>query len=384
MKMKKQLLFLVFFFLIFLRPSFGACVCDIEGGPFFQGEQITMGCYCTAQQEKNKAYTMTWYNTTGDAQEIDIGVTPSSVLEYFYETHLIPSDADLGIWTANLTVDSIYKTDEDFNVTNSTLLDEMFLVGEAYDKTIDLGTIVSGSAKLKHLLYGYVTNARCDISILSPTRIPLDTKTTSTTGGDGHILEIFDTVDWNRHTCCANDLEGKQLIWYVECICYANCTSNTDGAGCCIGSDNKALITQYLHLDRELPITVNENHTPMDGFGRLSLTLYVIMYFTILFILGKTWDIMIFQKQNLNNPNNLMKVMMIWLGIWMLLIPLQHMNLIIDHSYANDKVVTLFETLYTVHTWLAYILSAFMLIFFINNILLYLGVDIIKTFRGNR
>jgi len=366
--------------ILFSRPVISACYCEIQKEVYVYDETAVMGCYCDLNTEKNKPYVISWYNTTGNAKEQDAGTTPDTVNNYFYENYEIPDGVDIGQWEANLTVDSTFQDSQNFNVTNTSLANQMSLLNIDYDDEIELGKTAGGKASLYHDTYGYIDNAECVLQVYSSRRHPITRQTSFSKGKLGKISSVFDTTDWNKNSDSAGDLVNQELTYQIDCVCFSNCTSPTT-RGCCIGSETNSLIEEHLYLENEIAFTVTDDLTPLDREDTKNVMFLTVMYFTILFFLGRTWDITIFNKKNLTKPNSIIKVLLMWLGIWALLIPLQFQLMIIRYRYPSDNYITLFETLYTVHSWIAYIISAFMLIFFLNNILLYLGVDIIKVFQ---
>lgn len=360
-----------------------ACTCAFGSPSYYAGTTVNVLCSCSAVAEKNKPYIIQWYNTTRVNIENDTGTTPNAVDTVFSGSLDIPSYARNGIWNVSLFVGGTFSTYKEFNVTNSSVVDVLYFGDIEYTENITLGKKASLFAELESS-EGYIYNAKCIANVISPYGNIVDEKETLTSGGDGHLRFIFETTKWSA---VQKDIVGLNGYIYVECNCIPNCTKVTDAPGCCLGSTNYNILgTKY--MDRYLPITFVADETPLDSMGNFTIAVHFLGIIVIFFLLSLTWNFQIFssrnaqdkaqnptnqgEKETANSKQNIIRVLFMIMCLWFITLLLSLINTILDFANAGTNLVKTFETIYQVDIWVNYVVSAFLFIFFIYNLSLYL------------
>lgn len=114
-----------------------------------------------------------------------------------------------------------------------------------------------------------------------------------------------------------------------------------------------------------------------------SVVFIMAIFFTVLFFLGKTWDFTLFtRKDKEGSKQNIIKAFFVLMGMWLMLGLLQFAIRLGEINSADSTLITLLTSLYTADLWINYVVTAYMFIFFMFNIAMYLGVDIVAVFKG--
>jgi len=114
---------------------------------------------------------------------------------------------------------------------------------------------------------------------------------------------------------------------------------------------------------------------------KLPVIIILVFIFATLFYLAKNWDFKFFTKDQ-KDQQSIMKVFLVVISMWGLLILLRIATLLGEDNFLSQNWITLLDTLYQMMTWINGTMTAFMLVLFLYNILLYLGVDLLK--RGKK
>jgi hypothetical protein len=217
----------IFFALFLISFSQAACTLTLDKTSYIAGETATAAMTCSANGEKNKAYTLNWTNQTGALFETDTGTTPAVKNQLFYQSYSIPSGWPNGVFlNASLLGDSLTVTQNDSaNVTASasapanSLLITNATFGGGY-----IGLVSSVKATVKDENSKKITGGFCKISAWSndETRM-LMYQDTRIVDGDVKVAEILPPTRF---------AEGTDYAYKILCYC------GTAGAGTeCIDED---------------------------------------------------------------------------------------------------------------------------------------------------
>jgi hypothetical protein len=282
----------------------------------------------------------------------------------------VPSGARNGIYNATLTVLGIFKDYDEFTVTNATSFEKLSITS-IIANNISLGRKASLVAQVQADTEGYVANAQCMVTVLTPFSTVLETQEGTTVGGDGHIVFAFDTEKWSD---TVRSYVGEQVDYYLECNCFPNCTAGSYEKGCCVGrvtdgADSKPILNFHF-ADSFIPVTVTANET--EPTATVTLTLLLLSFgIVLLYIwLGTVWAIEIF---NPKERQNIVKVLFMWLGLWLIPLILNIILILLDYAGIGTKLVDMFTLLYDISMWVDYIVTAIMIIFLVYNSVIWLS-----------
>ena len=208
--MKKIFLFLLLglFLISFISAE---CTVTLDKTDYVQTETVTAALTCSHPSEVSLNYTVNWTNSSGGLIEQDIGKTPATKTELFYEDYVLPSDY-LGAINATLSVNEIEVED----TANVTALDaagnENILVitnssfGGGY-----IGSVGSIDATVKDENGKKISGGRCMVSGWSndETQMILS-KETFIVDGDVKVDAIMSTERF---------AEGTQYAYKILCYC---------------------------------------------------------------------------------------------------------------------------------------------------------------------
>ena len=205
-------LFVVVFFMSFVSSI---CTITLDKEVYIAGETATLEMICTEQQEKSDAYQVNWTNETGYSLEEDIGTTPSTVSETFYQTYNIPSSWSNGDYL-NVT---LFGTDA--NDLEGTDFANVTVSGGGGENTLSitettfgggyLGLVSSVKATIKDENGKKISGGSCKISALSndETQVLLE-KSTNIIGGFIGLSDIFHPTRFR---------ESTDYAYNIECFC---------------------------------------------------------------------------------------------------------------------------------------------------------------------
>jgi len=237
--MKIKLLIMTLILGLFLVHIVSA-TCTVTFGKeyYFPSETITATMSCNLGNEKNQAYTLNWTYQNGTQLELDTGTTPTTSLQNFFETYVIPSNHPLGIFiNATLQGTNLEGTDS-ANVTaggtNSLVIKNIGLTSAndtRLGKTLGIEFEVNDENSKK------VSNAKCQIDIEDGIGNPLVSKLGVSHAGrvDAEFLLAPETFT-----------EDRSYLIALKCFCGQNNTDLTcideDGAAVTnsVGEDNSA------------------------------------------------------------------------------------------------------------------------------------------------
>ena len=107
---------------------------------------------------------------------------------------------------------------------------------------------------------------------------------------------------------------------------------------------------------------VVENEIFMVG---LSLALYLA--------LAITWDFTLFKAKQTNDENNIVKVLVVWLLIWLQPLLIQMAILYAEANSATANMLTLYTVYYEVTIWVGWVISVYFMVFFGYNVMIWLS-----------
>lgn len=229
--MKKVILFVCLFaFLSSLGVVAGdTCTATLDKEVCVNNELITATFVCSAGNERNQAYSVQWWNVTGDLIMVtDNDTTPGSTGESFFESFTCPVtgilDANVTLTGTNLeggdTFSVVAAGDSDLIIRNITVTDEC-LLGKVCGFRFE---VVDENTKL-------INNAHCAADIENGEELPRNSVPIETITRDG--VGVFSGES------SADALEeGRGFVLTIRCDCGAENTS----VGC---SDEDGLAIDY-------------------------------------------------------------------------------------------------------------------------------------------
>lgn len=113
-------------------------------------------------------------------------------------------------------------------------------------------------------------------------------------------------------------------------------------------------------------------NTTSEVINMLSMAFILVFVLCIYFVLAINWDFALFDARE-DNKNNAMKGLLAWLGFWLIPLIIQFGVLVGDNYGATANMITLFNTMYEVSIWVAYVISVYFMVFFGYNVMLWLG-----------
>ncbi len=213
---------IIFGILLTILSSFVSATCTMTfdrdfNDAYSPSMDIVGGTICTGNNEKNDAYTWTWYNSSNDVVEVDTGNAPSSKNEYFYETYTIPSGYNGNI-TAILTGGDLEGTDigNVSGANTNTLLISNVIIGGKW-----LGLVSSIKGTLKDENDKKVSGASCIVEVYSNDETTIPKKiSVESVGGEVHANWIMDYSEFAEntdykaeiHCFCGDDGSGNECI----------------------------------------------------------------------------------------------------------------------------------------------------------------------------
>lgn len=215
--MKKLLVIIIALLLI---PMVSAvCTVTFDKTGYSPLETITAQMICSASTEKNKAYTLVWYNQSGVNQlENDTGTTPSVVDQNFFESFVIPSGLDDIIINASLIGNNLEGND----TANISAAGDNALIIENFNvtKNIMIGDLAAFNADLIDENGKFVSNARCIAEFYDEDNLPRSSS--------DEIVSFAGVITYSTIVGSEGFDEGQDFLVEVHCTCGNNMT----GLGC--------------------------------------------------------------------------------------------------------------------------------------------------------
>lgn len=223
---KTKQIFIVSIFLLLLSLTVVTAVCTVtlDKENYFGDETSTATMSCSSPTEKNKAYTLTWRNSSNDILQTDTGTTPNTVGESFFETFTFPNGVD---YLGNVTLTGSSLEGFDTFVVNSTAGANALLVTNlTFTSASDVYLLRNFGMDwvVKDDIGKKLTNARCQISFSEGDDIPIASfNSIKTIDGRGQANFYLNDNAFN---------EGREYLVEVDCFC-----GNTGSGNGCIDED---------------------------------------------------------------------------------------------------------------------------------------------------
>jgi hypothetical protein len=186
---------------------YGTCSVSFDAETYRPTDTITASLICTANNEEEQEYTLTWENDTATV-ETDVGITPPNDDTYFFQTFQIPS-AFNGNITATLTGTNLEGSDTaEVSGNDSRILKINDLTFSPYALP---GRMFTSEFSLTDTLGKEIDGARCIVYSTDNTGLPLQSCETDTSkNGIGVCGDILSKSSY---------IEGNQYIVKISCSC---------------------------------------------------------------------------------------------------------------------------------------------------------------------
>ena len=226
LKMLIALALLVLFILVSVPNAESECIVNFtkETGNYTFLETITVEMSCSSGNEKNKAYTLLWANSTADTAETDVGTTPGIIDEIFIETFTIPSTFDTFI---NASLNGLNLEGNDSAMISSASANQLLIVDIKTTGTF-LGLSSSIDVDVTDENNKKITGGVCNVRVQDPT-IDENFVIIQEPMSDGD----FD-ASWNLDY--TKFREGKDYEVQLTCFCGSDGSENE-----CIDEDGTAV-----------------------------------------------------------------------------------------------------------------------------------------------
>ena len=222
----KNKLFILILGLLLISSVSAVCTVSFEKESYFPSETITAAMVCDTNQEKSQAYTLNWTYANGTQLELDTGITPAIVSEYFYETYVIDSDWPEGVFiNATLQGTNLEGTDS-ANVSGASantlvIVDSIFGGGFIGKESSIKATVVDENGKK-------VSGGNCKLSLWS------NDETQMLHSDESKIYDSEIKFNWVLRS--AQVAEGTQYAYKIKCFC-----GSDGGENECIDEDGSAI-----------------------------------------------------------------------------------------------------------------------------------------------
>lgn len=223
---KLNLLLLILVSILLVKMVLAVCTVTLDKDSYFVEETITADMVCTEATEKSDPYTLNWTYQNGTQVEEDSGTTPSTISEHFYQTFIIPSSWESGVWiNATLVGGDLDAATTSANISSvasaNSLLITNVSTGDGW-----VGMKTSIKARVTDENGKKISGGVCRLGLLSndETNVREGQITTITDGG---VKGVFDlTTD--------NFAENTDYTYHVHCFCGSDGSSqeciNEDGS----------------------------------------------------------------------------------------------------------------------------------------------------------
>lgn len=237
------------------------CTVTFDKESYSPSETITAAMVCSSSTEKSDAYVLNWTYQNGTTVELDLGTTPATPGESFYQSFEIPSSWPLGVYVnATLQGTDLEGTDS-ANVTgasaNSLLITNVSIGGKW------LGLVSSVQATVKDENGKKISGGMCKVSAWSNDESQmLLSSQTALFNGELKIEGILDYTSFE---------ESKDYSVKLACYCGSSGSAtecvDEDGAGITnsIGYATSSFTTNDWLTLLELPQIVYANGTDFQN-----------------------------------------------------------------------------------------------------------------------
>jgi len=246
-KMKYKFILLMIFVVLSLSYVSSVCTVNLDKGIYSIEELATVTMSCSEADERNQAYTLTWYNGT-NSQETDIRITPNVKNTPFIESFAINSTFVGTVLNATLTGTNLEGADNstvqaaaasDLILTDFTITDEYFIGKHGAIKFVVKDS--SGNA---------ISNANCIIDVVNGDNLPiLNAGGSVISQGNGYVL-------FSNYLSEDIFTEGLDYKWDLACTCH-NSTGFTSGLpGYCFDESDGHQVYTFKHGESQYPFTI--------------------------------------------------------------------------------------------------------------------------------
>ncbi len=250
--MRKRTLILIIPLVLTLVPAaMGVCTVTLDKASYSPGETVTASMQCDAANERNRAYTLIWTNST-DQPENDTGTVPNTINEVFLETYVLASAEGVGgIINANLTGTNLEGFDES-NITAAGASD-LVITATTHQGTF-LGLSSSIHAEVTDENSKGMTGGRCVIRVKDPTTNEVFVvEETEMISGEISARWIMDYTSFS---------EGKDFLVNIACFCGSDASDSE-----CLDEDGVSVVdsvgTAAQPFTTDTWITFNEDPFPI-------------------------------------------------------------------------------------------------------------------------
>lgn len=108
------------------------------------------------------------------------------------------------------------------------------------------------------------------------------------------------------------------------------------------------------------------------------------LYLFILLYIGLNWKFSIFRRGEPSSETNIIQVFFVLLIMWLGLPFIQLLIEIADTYIAKSHTITILQTFYQIDYFVNIVVTLYLAVFMLFNLLLYFGVDVLKSFRGGK
>lgn len=166
---EKHILLLIIITLMILPGVSALCTVTFDKSVYAPLEVITASMKCDDDNEKSKIYALTWYNQSGQVEQIDAGTTPALADTFFFDTFTIP-------WNLNGTGGSAVLTGTNleghYNFTVEEDANNLILIFLSVSEYILIGKTAGGKFLVTDSDNNTVNGAQCEMSVEDGAGIP--------------------------------------------------------------------------------------------------------------------------------------------------------------------------------------------------------------------
>lgn len=186
------------------------CTATLDKSTCVNDETITATCVCSAGGERDRAYSVEWWNVTGGLiMETDNGTTPADVGTPFFESFTCPS---VGTLDGNVTLTGTNLEGSDTFSVVAAAANALIIVNISVTEEVLIGrtagfkfTVVDENGKA-------ISNAECNADVEDGAGIPITEGAIdfSTRDGEGAFSGVT-SIDALS--------EGRQFVLDIRCTC---------------------------------------------------------------------------------------------------------------------------------------------------------------------
>ena len=166
---EKHILLLIIITLMILPGVSALCTVTFDKSVYAPLEVITASMKCDDDNEKSKIYALTWYNQSGQVEQIDAGTTPALADTFFFDTFTIPWSLNASGGSAVLTGTNLEGHD---NFTVEEDANNLILTFLSVSDYILIGKTAGGKFLVTDSNNNLVNGAECEMSVEDGAGIP--------------------------------------------------------------------------------------------------------------------------------------------------------------------------------------------------------------------